>query len=146
MACPREPYRKTYLGETTLNAEPAEGKRTFVYDPETPVPSHGAESVLTTIAEAGSLLQPEPDYRPDVVSFVSAPLEKALPICGQIKVHLNVSTDVDDTAFTAKLMEVFPDGRPITSGAASPPLLPTCRRVRPILPGRQQRSVWRCGI
>lgn len=73
--------------------------------------SHGAESVLTTIAEAGSLLQPEPDYRPDVVSFVSAPLEKALPICGQIKVHLNVSTDVDDTAFTAKLMEVFPDGR-----------------------------------
>ena len=89
----------------------AEGERTFVYDPETPVPSHGAESVLTTIAEAGSLLQPEPDYRPDVVSFVSAPLEKALPICGQIKVHLNVSTDVDDTAFTAKLMEVFPDGR-----------------------------------
>lgn len=82
-----------------------------MYDPETPVPSHGAESVLTTIAEAGSLLQPEPDYRPDVVSFVSAPLEKALPICGQIKVHLNVSTDVDDTAFTAKLMEVFPDGR-----------------------------------
>ena len=102
---------KLYLGETTLNAEPAEGERTFVYDPETPVPSHGAESVLTTIAEAGSLLQPEPDYRPDVVSFVSAPLEKALPICGQIKVHLNVSTDVDDTAFTAKLMEVFPDGR-----------------------------------
>ena len=62
---------KLYLGETTLNAEPAEGDRTFVYDPETPVPSHGAESVLTTIAEAGSLLQPEPDYRPDVVSFVS---------------------------------------------------------------------------
>ena len=124
---------KLYLGETTLNAEPAEGKRTFVYDPETPVPSHGAESVLTTIAEAGSLLQPEPDYRPDVVSFVSAPLEKALPICGQIKVHLNVSTDVDDTAFTAKLMEVFPDAEPITSGAASPPLLPTCRRGRPIL-------------
>lgn len=102
---------KLYLGETTLNTEPAEGERTFVYDPETPVPSHGAESVLTTIAEAGSLLQPEPDYRPDVVSFVSAPLEKALPICGQIKVHLNVATDVDDTAFTAKLMEVFPDGR-----------------------------------
>ena len=118
-----------------------------MYDPENPVPSHGAESVLTTIAEAGSLLQPEPDYRPDVVSFVSAPLEKALPICGQIKVHLNVSTDVDGTAFTAKLMEVFPDGRAwSTSGAASPPLQQICRRGRPILPARQQRSVWRCGI
>lgn len=47
------------------------------------MPSHGAESVLTTIAEAGSLLQPEPDYRPDVVSFVSAPLEKHCPFVGK---------------------------------------------------------------
>ena len=102
------------------------------------MPSHGAESVLTTIAEAGSLLQPEPDYRPDVVSFVSAPLEKALPICGQIKVHLNVSTDVDDTAFTAKLMEVFPDGRAynirggITTIAAD---LPEGQTYTPVQPG-----------
>ena len=63
------------------------------------------------IRRPGLWLQPEPDYRPDVVSFVSVPLKKALTICGQIKVHLNVATDVDDTAFTAKLMEVFPDGR-----------------------------------
>lgn len=41
---------KLYLGETTLNATLTEGERTFVYDPETPVPSHGVESVLTTIA------------------------------------------------------------------------------------------------
>lgn len=30
---------KLYLGETTLNAKPAEGERTFVYDPETPCPA-----------------------------------------------------------------------------------------------------------
>lgn len=30
---------KLYLGETTLNAEPVEGERTFVYDPETPCPA-----------------------------------------------------------------------------------------------------------
>ena len=32
------------------------------------------------IAEAGSLLQPEENYRPDVISFVSEPLEEELPL------------------------------------------------------------------
>ena len=87
-----------------------EGTRTFRYDPEDPCPTHGAESVLTTIAEAGSLRQPGPDWRPDVISFVSGPLTRPLPICGRIKVRLRAATDGGDTAFTAKVMEVFPDG------------------------------------
>lgn len=87
------------------------GNIAFDYDPENPCPSHGAESVLTTITEAGTLLQPEPDYRPDIVSFVSEPLNEKLNIAGQVKVHLKVRTDVDDTAFSAKLCEIFPDGR-----------------------------------
>ena len=37
-------------------------------------------------------------------------MEQPLPICGKIKVRLRVSTDGEDTAFTAKLCEVFPDG------------------------------------
>lgn len=94
-----------------LTSQPEVGVCRFVYDPEDPCPTHGAESVLTTIAEAGSLLQPQPGYRPDVVSFVSEPLARPLPVCGQIRVRLRVSTDGGDTAFTAKLMEVFPDGR-----------------------------------
>lgn len=110
---PVSEVKSFYLGEgQTLTEKPAEeGNCTFRYDPQDPCPSHGAESVLTTIAEAGSLLQPQPNYRPDVLSFVSAPLTEALPICGQIRVHLNVATDGDDTAFTAKLCEVFPDGK-----------------------------------
>lgn len=94
-----------------LTSQPEVGVCRFVYDPEDPCPTHGAESVLTIIAEAGSLLQPQPGYRPDVVSFVSEPLARPLPVCGQIRVRLRVSTDGGDTAFTAKLMEVFPDGR-----------------------------------
>ncbi len=95
------------LGEDTGRA----GEITFDYDPENPCPSHGAESVPTTITEAGSLKQPEPDYRPDVVSFLSEPLTRELAMAGQIKVHLRVRTDADDTAFSAKLCEVFPDGK-----------------------------------
>lgn len=95
------------LGQTPQAA----GTIEFVYDPADPCPSHGAESVLTTITEAGSLLQPEPDYRADVVSFISQPLKDKLAIGGRIRVHLKVRTDAEDTAFSAKLCEVFPDGR-----------------------------------
>lgn len=105
--------QKWYLGAggKLLRAPGQPEVRQFRYDPENPCPTHGAESVLTTISEAGSLLQPGPDYRPDVISFVSEPLDQAVPVCGKIKVKLRVATDGEDTAFTAKLMEVFPDGR-----------------------------------
>ena len=108
---------KVYLradGSLTEDApkEEEKGKAvSFDYDPEDPCPSHGAESVLTTIAEAGSLLQPAPGYRPDVVSWISEPLTQALCLEGGAKVWLKVRTDVEDTAFSAKLCEVFPDGK-----------------------------------
>ena len=60
--------------------------------------------------KVGSLEQPEPDWRPDVKSFLSEPLKKPLEIHGSINVRLFVQTDAEDTSFTAKLMEVFPDG------------------------------------
>ena len=110
---PSENIRKYYLAEDkNLSLEPGKaGEIAFIYDPENPCPSHGAESVLTTITEAGTLLQPAPDYRSDVVSFVSRPLIEKLEIAGRIKVRLQVKTDVEDTAFSAKLCEVFPDGK-----------------------------------
>lgn len=108
-----ERVRKYYIrSDRTLGEDVGDtGQVAYDYDPDNPCLSHGAESVLTTMTEAGSLLQPEPDYRPDVVSFVSEPLTEKLAVAGQIKVHLKVRTDVDDTAFSAKLCEVFPDGK-----------------------------------
>lgn len=82
----------------------------YIYDPENPVMTHGAESLLSTRHAIGSLKQPEADYREDVLSFVSDPLEKDISIFGKIKVKLWVKSDCEDTAFTAKLIEVRPDG------------------------------------
>ena len=62
------------------------------------------------LPQIGSRLQPETDYREDVKSFVSAPLEKPLRLNGKASVKLFVSTDCEDTAFTAKIMEVTPEG------------------------------------
>lgn len=37
-------------------------------------------------------------------------MDRDVAISGEINVKLYVSSDVDDTSFSAKLMEVFPDG------------------------------------
>ena len=82
---PVQTVQTFYLSEQgRLTSQPEVGVCRFAYNPEDPCPTHGAESVLTIIAEAGSLLQPQPGYRPDVVSFVSEPLARPLPVCGQI--------------------------------------------------------------
>lgn len=94
------------LGERTEK----ESKLRFTYDPQNPVLSHGAESLLATQDEVGSLLQPEPGYRGDVMTFLSAPLQENIEIQGKIQVRLFVNSDAEDTSFTAKLMEVFENG------------------------------------
>jgi len=107
------------------------GSRSFLYDPDDPVPSHGAESVLEQIHEAGSRLQPPPGWRMDVISFLSDPLDEDMDILGPVSVRLSVSSSAEDTAFTAKLMEVFPNGEAynIRSGIATLSY-PTARAVR----------------
>ena len=85
----------------------------FTYDPLDPVPSYGAESLFTTFQNVGSKVQPEVGYRKDVLSFISAPFDKAAEMNGRINVRLYVASDAEDTAFTTKLMEVFPDGKAV---------------------------------
>ena len=97
--------------KTLLSVKPQNSASiSYIYDPENPVMTHGAESLLHTRNEVGSLKQPDPDYRDDVLSFVSEPLEKDISIFGKVKVKLWVKSDCEDTAFTAKLIEVRPDG------------------------------------
>ena len=48
--------------------------------------------------------------RPDVLSFESDALDAPLHFAGRIEVGLTVASDAPDTAFTAKLVEVLPDG------------------------------------
>lgn len=96
----------------TLGDIPPEtdSKVSYLYDPENPVPSHGAECLLHDLQENGSLVQPGPNWRSDVISFVSAPLDADFTCDGVIRARLFVSSDAQDTAFTAKVMEIKPDG------------------------------------
>lgn len=94
----------------SLDIEPHDsGSTSYIYDPEHPVISYGSESCYTCMESVGSLRQMPCGWRGDVVSFMSSALTEDLQINGRIKVSLYVSTDVADTAFTAKLMEVRAD-------------------------------------
>jgi len=53
------------------------------------------------------------ETRPDVLVYTSHPLDDDLEVTGHIRVILYVSTSVNDTDFTAKLVDVEPDGRPL---------------------------------
>lgn len=100
--------RKVYLSGAhllTRNLDEEEEIYSYFYDPENPVESIGTESMLHDMGRVGSQYQPAPGYRQDVISFLSEPLEEDVLISGRIRVCLTVSSDCEDTAFTAKLME-----------------------------------------
>jgi hypothetical protein len=117
-------YQKFYLGsdgnansrhgDGMLSALPTENAVVdrFVYDPATPVPTRGGNVCCTGMETgAGGYDQSTIEMRNDVLVYTSAPLEEAIEVTGYLEVVLYVSSDAKDTDFTAKLVDVYPDGR-----------------------------------
>lgn len=94
--------------------EPAEEEPdTFTYDPADPVPTHGGATLIPGFQvglHTGALDQRKLEQRPDVLVYTSAPLERDLDVIGSVAAVLHVSTSGADTDFTAKLVDVHPDG------------------------------------
>ena len=86
----------------------AEPPDTFVYDPRDPVPSNGGNNLNLP---PGPRNQQAQWFRDDVVRYTTGPLEQDVVIKGRIWVRLYASSDRTDTDFTAKLVDVYPDGR-----------------------------------
>jgi len=84
----------------------------FVYDPATPVPSLGGHSCCTgTDTEAGGYDQSDIEMRNDILVYTSDVLEEGIEVTGPLEVVLQVSSSAVDTDFTAKLVDVYPDGK-----------------------------------
>ncbi|WP_308203306.1 CocE/NonD family hydrolase [Frankia gtarii] len=87
----------------------------FDYDPRYPVPTMGgAHLLLATIAPHGPVDQRAIEQRPDVAVYTSAELSEPLEVTGDVAVELWVSTTAVSTDFTARLVDVHPDGRAIS--------------------------------
>jgi len=103
------------FGDGTLSTDlPAEGGQpdAFTYDPMNPVPSYGGNVCCTGGAiQGGSFDQQEMEARNDILVYTTEPLEEGMEVSGFVETTLYVSSDVKDTDFTIKLLDVYPDGR-----------------------------------
>ena len=117
-------YRKYFLnsdgsannryGDGLLSAAPPTEhvSDSFVYDPDTPVPTRGGNVCCTGLETgAGGYDQSTVEMRNDVLVYTSPPLHEGIEVTGPLEVVLYVSSDAKDTDFTAKLVDVYPDGR-----------------------------------
>ncbi|HET9530001.1 MAG TPA: CocE/NonD family hydrolase [Blastocatellia bacterium] len=101
-------------GDGALTDAPpaADNPDRFDYDPMNPVPSYGGNVCCTGNAVAGGAFdQRKIETRPDVLVYSTEPLKEGIEVSGPIEVTLFVSSDVKDTDFTVKLIDVYPDGR-----------------------------------
>ncbi|MCA9759551.1 MAG: CocE/NonD family hydrolase [Candidatus Eisenbacteria bacterium] len=99
-----------YLGSGggLSNTELDPGTQSFVFDPADPVPTLGGNNL---VLQLGPYDQRPVESRSDVLLFETPPLTSALEVVGQVEVVLYASSDRLDTDFTAKLTDVYPDGR-----------------------------------
>lgn len=107
-------------GAGRLDSEPPRleaGCSRFVYDPADPVPTVGGATFLPGAYvgfNAGQRDQRLIGQRPDVLTFTGPPLDNAIELCGPVSVVLHAATDAEDTDWTAKLVDVYPDGRALS--------------------------------
>jgi len=94
------------LNSTTPEAEPPDQ---YTYDSANPVPTKGGNNLVGT--PIGPFDQSAVEDRADVLVYSSAPLDKAVEVTGPVKVVLHAASSARDTDFTAKLLDVHPDGK-----------------------------------
>lgn len=99
----------TLNGNGTLSTFPPDQEQadTYVYDPDDPVPSLGGNNLAV---DMGVQDQRPVEERHDVLVYTSEPFTQALEITGPVSVTLWASSSAVDTDFTAKLVDVHPDG------------------------------------
>ena len=81
----------------------------LVHDPWRPVPALGGHATFP----GGSCDRSSLDYRSDVLTYTSAPLETGLHIVGNILVNIYCTVDAPSYDICAVLSTVHPDGRAI---------------------------------
>jgi uncharacterized protein len=121
----------------------------FTYDPRNPVPTMGgAVCCDPKIFPWGPMDQRPVEKRKDVLVYTSAPLKQDLEVTGPVRVVLYASTSAPDTDFTAKLVDVFPNGeaRNLTDGICECAIATDWRRPSPPSRARFIRSRSTLGV
>jgi predicted acyl esterase len=135
---PSQPLRLHFTPEGGLAPEPpaTATTRSYDYDPANPVPTVGGQELLLP---AGPRDQRSVEERPDVLLFSTPPLAEPVEVTGRITVRLTAATSARDTDFTAKLTDVYPDGRSmlVTDGIVRARYRTSLSEATPVVPGER---------
>jgi uncharacterized protein len=101
------------LGDGSLSASAprSEASDTYVYNPANPAPTIGGPLCCDAEhMEPGPRDQRSVENRDDVLVYSTGPLQRDLEVTGPVTAVLFVKSSAVDTDFTAKLVDVAPDG------------------------------------
>ncbi|MFC9250430.1 CocE/NonD family hydrolase [Amycolatopsis thailandensis] len=104
----------TIGGQGILTTTPPVGDTSdrYLYDPARPVPTFGGTIIEFSGYDGAADQRPVHD-RDDVLCFQSEVLKEPVEVTGPVSAVFHVSSSAVDTDFTAKLVDVHPDGRAI---------------------------------
>ena len=98
-------------GVLATEAPGAERPDHFVYDPINPCPTAGGALFPYPLdVPPGQFDQALIEARPDVLCYSTPPLDREIEATGPVEVRLWAASSAPDTDFTAKLVDVQPDG------------------------------------
>lgn len=100
-------------GALSSTAPTIESTDTFEYDPRDAVPTAGGALLPALPGLVGPVDQRVVDGRQDVLCYTSETLTHAVEVTGFVELKVFVSSSAVDTDITAKLVDVFPDGKAI---------------------------------
>jgi putative CocE/NonD family hydrolase len=98
-------------GALSTASVPTAQPDTFTYDPANPVPTVGGPLCCDPQhLPPGPRDQKEVEARPDVLVYSTPPLDSDIEVTGPVTLDLFAASSVVDTDFTAKLVDVWPNG------------------------------------
>jgi len=112
---------------------------TFVYDPANPVPTVGGPLCCDGAhLAAGPLDQKQVESRPDVLVYSTPVLTSDVEVTGPVTLDLFASSSAVDTDFTAKLVDVWPNGfeQNLTEGILRARFRDSRETAKPLVPGK----------
>jgi putative CocE/NonD family hydrolase len=97
-------------GWLSLDEPGIEPEDMFIYNPHFPVTTTGGAWAAGNGFVPGPLDQSHIERRDDVLCYTTPELKEDTEVTGPLALHLCAATSACDTDFTAKLVDVFPDG------------------------------------
>jgi len=125
-------------GSLTTSSAHTESADTYIYDPANPVPTVGGPLCCSPLIPPGPRDQKEVEVRPDVLIYSTPPLDSDTEVTGPVSLDLFASSSAVDTDFTAKLVDVWPNGyeQNLTEGILRARYRESTSAATPIVPGK----------